>query len=87
EISVQFAPVIDEKSILEKNGVRIIRIKNNREIDGTWKVTHGGTKFTFTPAEHLSQNEQYKIQVTTKVKDRRGKKLAEEKVSLFSVRN
>ncbi|MGC1240292.1 MAG: Ig-like domain-containing protein [Chryseosolibacter sp.] len=85
KISVQFAPVIDEKSILEKNGVRIIRMKNNREIDGTWKITHGGTKFTFTPAEPLSQNEQYKIQVTTKVKDRRGTKLAEEKVSLFFV--
>jgi len=84
-ISVQFAPVIDEKSILEKKGIRIIRTKTNKEVNGSWKVSHGGTKFTFTPEQPLQKNEQYKINVTTLVKDKTGIKLAKEKIVQFKV--
>ncbi|MEX1239941.1 MAG: Ig-like domain-containing protein [Cyclobacteriaceae bacterium] len=85
EISVQFAPVINEKTILEGNAVRIIRLKNNKDINGKWKVSHGGTKFTFTPASPLQNKGQYKILVTTKVKDKTGTKLEKEKSVTFTV--
>ncbi|MEX2234807.1 MAG: Ig-like domain-containing protein [Cyclobacteriaceae bacterium] len=85
EISVQFAPVVDEPSILEKKAVKIIRAKDNKEINGSWKVSHGGTKFTFQPSQALLNNEQYKVLVTTKVKDKKGTKLEKEKIVVFKV--
>lgn len=87
DIYVQFAPVVNEKTILEKNAIRIIRTRDNSEISGRWKVSHGGTKFSFTPSQTLSENEQYKIQVTTKVRDKRGIRLAEPRESVFTVAN
>jgi hypothetical protein len=78
---------VDEKAILEKNAIRIIRTGDNSEISGRWKVSHGGTKFSFTPAQPLSANQQYKIQVTTKVRDKRGTRLAEQRESVFTVSN
>jgi Bacterial Ig-like domain len=84
-ISVQFAPVIDEKSILEKKGIRIIQKKNNKEVNGSWQVSHGGTKFTFTPEQLLQKNEQYTIDVTTLVTDKAGTKLDNEKIIQFKV--
>ncbi|MEP7108236.1 MAG: Ig-like domain-containing protein [Ferruginibacter sp.] len=84
-ISVQFAPVIDEKSILEKKGIRIVLAKTNQELSGSWKVSHGGTKFTFTPEQSLQKNKQYKIIVTSGVKDKAGTKLEKEKSIQFKV--
>ena len=84
-ISVQFAPVIDEKSILEKKGIRIIRTKTNKEVDGSWKVSHGGTKFTFTPEQPLQKNEQYEINITSQIRDQAGTKLEKEKIIQFKV--
>jgi len=84
-ISVQFAPVIDEKSILEKNGISIIHTKTNKDVNGSWKVSHGGTKFTFTPDQPLQKNGQYRINITSQVKDRAGIKLEKEKVVEFRV--
>lgn len=85
EIAVQFAPVIDEKSVFEKKGIRIIRTKDNKEVNGSWKVSHGGTKFTFTPEQPLNNNEHYKIMITSKVKDKVGTKLGKEKTVQFKV--
>ncbi len=84
-ISVQFAPVIDEKTILEKKGIRIICTKNNKDVNGKWKVSHGGSKFTFTPAQSLQKNEEYKINITTQVKDKAGTKLGKEMIAQFKV--
>jgi len=85
DISVQFAPQIDEKTIFDKKAVSVIRVKDNKVISGSWKVSHGGTKFTFSPANPLYQNEQYKILITTKVKDRKGNRLDQEKTVVFTV--
>jgi hypothetical protein len=84
-ISVQFAPVIDQESILDKKGITIIWSKTNKEIDGSWTVSRGGTKFTFTPRQPLQKNEQYKINVTTQVKDKAGTRLDKAKIIQFSV--
>jgi hypothetical protein len=85
QISIQFAPVIDEKTIIEGNAVKIIRLKDKKQVRGTWKASHGGTKFTFTPEAALQNNEQYRILVTTRVKDQKGMKLDKEKSVLFKV--
>jgi hypothetical protein len=85
EISVQFAPAVDEQTILGKKAVKVIRAKDRKEIDGNWKVSHGGTKFTFQPSRPLDNNEQYKVLVTTKVKDNKGIKLEMEKTAVFTV--
>jgi hypothetical protein len=83
EISVQFAPVIDEKSILEKKGIRIVRTKTNKEVEGSWRVSRGATKFTFTPGQPFQKNEQYKINITTVVMDNAGTRLEKEKITQF----
>jgi len=84
-ISVQFAPVMDEKSVLEKNGIRIIRTNTNKYVKGSWKVSHGGTKFTFTPEQPLQKNELYQIEITSLVKDKAGTRLDKEKIIKFKV--
>ena len=84
-ISLQFAPVIDENSIHEKKGITIIRTNSNEEVAGSWKVSHGGTKFTFTPIKALQKDEQYKIKVTSQVKDKAGTILDKEKIIQFKV--
>jgi hypothetical protein len=85
EISIDFAPVIDAQSITQEKGIRIIRIKNNQEVEGSWKVSHHGTKYTFIPAQALNKDEQYSIIVTTKVKDRAGTHLDHKKTVHFRV--
>jgi hypothetical protein len=86
EISVQFAPVIDEKSIFQNDGIRVAG-SSDKEVPGTWLVSHGGTKFTFQPEKALVKGEHYKILVTSKVKDSRGIPLQEEKSVSFRVTN
>jgi hypothetical protein len=85
-ISVQFAPVIDEKTVLENNAVRILSAKESKVVRGSWKVSHGGTKFWFTPENPLARGEQYKILITSKVKDKRGINLQDEKTVVFRVK-
>ena len=85
EISIDFAPVIDAKSIILEKGILITNSNNNQEVAGSWKVSHGGTKFTFLPAQPLSRNEQYRIIITTKVKDKAGTHLDRKKTVQFKV--
>jgi Bacterial Ig-like domain len=84
-LSVQFAPVIDENTILQNKAVTVIRAKDNQELTGTWKVSHGGTKFTFTPGQPLEKSEVYNIHVSSKVKDKAGIQLKNEKHTHFKV--
>ena len=86
-ISVQFAPVIDEETILGQKAISIIRVRTNKEVEGSWKVSHGGTKFTFKPGQPLQRNEQYKINISSGVKDKAGTKLDKAKVIQFTVGN
>jgi hypothetical protein len=83
-ISVQFAPVMDEKTILEKKGITITDI-DDREVKGLWKVSHGGTKFTFTPDQILQKNELYKVHISSAVKDKAGTKMGKGKTVQFKV--
>jgi hypothetical protein len=85
QITIDFAPVIDDQSIMKEKGVVIKSVKNNQEIDGTWKVSHRGTRYTFTPVKVLNKNEQYGIIVSTKVKDKAGTQLDMEKIFHFTV--
>lgn len=84
-ISVQFAPIIDESTILKDNAISIINVSNKIEVAGSWKASHGGTKFTFAPDKPLEKNAQYKIQVTTAVKDKNGTRMNKEKSAQFTV--
>jgi hypothetical protein len=85
EISIDFAPVIDAQSIIVEKGILITNTKNNQEVAGSWKVSHGGTKFTFLPAQALNKNEHYNIIITTKVKDKAGTHLDKKKIVQFNV--
>jgi len=83
KIFIHFAPVIDEKTILDNKGIKVVSLKDNKDIQGSWAVSRKGTKFTFTPSESFAANEQYKIIVTTGIKDQRGIKLDKESVYQF----
>lgn len=85
EISVYFAPVIDEKTILENDGIRLVSLSDNTAVKGNWKASHGGTKFTFVPEQALKNTEQYKIIISTKVRDKAGTHLDKEKTVRFKV--
>ena len=85
EIFVYFAPVIDEKTILENDGIRLVSLSDNTPVKGRWKASHGGTKFTFVPEQALKSNEQYKIIISTKVRDKAGTYLDKEKTVRFKV--
>ena len=71
-IRVQFAPVIDEKTIVGGRGIVITNVGENREVPGSWKVSHGGTMFSFVPAQPLAKGQQYEVSVTGEVKDKAG---------------
>jgi hypothetical protein len=85
QIIIDFAPVIDDQSIIRGKGIRIIRTKNNHEVAGSWIVSHRGTKYTFIPEQALNMNELYRIIVTKKVKDKAGIHLDKEKIVQFKV--
>jgi hypothetical protein len=85
EISIDLAPVIDSQNIIRDKGIMIVQTNNNKEVEGIWNVSHGGTKYTFIPANALNKNEHYSIIVTTKVKDKAGKHLDKEKIVHFRV--
>lgn len=83
-IWAQFAPVIDEKTVLERKGIRIVQLSDHKDVSGQWKVSHGGTKFTFTPDVALRPGEAYEILITRNVKDRSGIRLKDEKSIRFT---
>ena len=85
EIFVHFAPVIDEKTILDNQGIKVVRLKDNKVVAGRWKVSRGGTKYSFNANQPLNKGEAYKIIVTTNVKDKRGIKVDKEVVYRFGV--
>jgi hypothetical protein len=69
---VQFAPVIDEKTILDGKGIRVVHAESGKELKGSWKASHGGTKFTFLPDEPLARASRYEVSVTGAVRDKAG---------------
>ncbi|MCK4966692.1 Ig-like domain-containing protein [bacterium] len=84
-ITVHFAPVMDENSITNGSGVKIIRLKDNTQVKGKWKTLYKKTRFVFTPEQKLRENEKYKIIITTCVKNKNGTNLDKEKIAEFTV--
>lgn len=85
KIILNFAPVIDEKTIMEGHAIKVLKVNDKKEVNGTWKVSNGASKFTFTPEKPLVKNEQYLVTVSTKVKDKVGTPLEKEKKIKFKV--
>jgi hypothetical protein len=85
QIIVDFAPVIDPASIIKEKGIKILQSKSKLEVEGTWKASHKGTRYTFIPVKDLTENEQYIIEITTAAKDMRGIHLEQEKIVNFTV--
>jgi hypothetical protein len=85
QIVIDFAPVIETQSIINEKGIRIIRTQDNSEVSGSWKVSHGGTRYTFSPVQPLIKNEQYVVEVNKNAKDKAGTHLEQEKTVHFKV--
>ena len=85
KIILNFAPVIDEKTIMEGHAIKVLKVNDKKEVNGTWKVSNGASKFTFTPEKPLVKNEQYLVTVSTKVKDKVGTPMEKEKKIKFKV--
>jgi hypothetical protein len=86
QIYIHFAPAIDEKTILDNKGIRVVRMKDNAAVAGNWKMSRKGTKYSFIPNQAFASNEQYKIVITTNIKDARGIKLDKENVYHFKTK-
>jgi hypothetical protein len=41
-IFIHFAPVIDEKTVLDNKGIKVIRLKDNKEVAGRWQLHEKG---------------------------------------------
>jgi len=82
-VSIHFAPEMDEKSVTDGEGVKIIRMSNNKPVKGTWEISRHSTKFTFTPEIPFKEGEKYRVVVSKQVKNKAGTPLAEEKISEF----
>lgn len=85
QIYIHFAPVIDEKAVLNNKAIRVVSLKDNKDVAGSWKASRHGTKFTFVPSQPFNKNEQYKIIVTKGIKDMRGIALDKESTYQFKV--
>ena len=70
EISVNFAPAIDEKTVGNK-GLKLISLPGKKEVKGQWKMSCQGTKYTFVSDQSLPKG-RYQIEITPKIRDRRG---------------
>lgn len=71
-IWVQFAPVIDEKTIVGGRGITVVDLTDGRELKGSWKTSRRGTMFTFVPDQPLEKGREYEVSVTRAVKDKAG---------------
>lgn len=85
EITIDFAPVIDSRTILKEKAIVIMQTKNSQEVKGNWKVAHRGSRFSFMPEQAFNKGEQYSIHITTKVRDESGVKLDQERTTHFKV--
>ncbi len=83
EIAVHFAPIIDERTIHEGEGIRVIRLSDDSEVRGSWRSTRKGTRFVFEPEGPLASGETYRIVVTTDVRDKAGTPLEEQREVRF----
>jgi len=84
-ISIQFAPVMNEASVVDGRGVKITRSSDGSSVEGSWSSSRGGARFTFTPKENLAAGEQVKVIVTTRVKNSAGTSLDEPRIIEFTV--
>ena len=84
-IVIQFAPVMDESSVVDGRGVKITRSSDSSSVEGSWSSSRGGARFTFTPKENLAAGEQVKVIVTTRVKNSAGTPLDEARIAEFTV--
>jgi hypothetical protein len=85
QVWLQFAPVIDEKTVLTDHGIKVVNAEDKTDLGGTWKVSHGGTKFTFIPEKPFKKNAIYNIQVSAKVKDKAGISFPKTRTTHFKV--
>ncbi|HUV67315.1 MAG TPA: Ig-like domain-containing protein [Sedimentisphaerales bacterium] len=84
-ITIQFAPVMDEASIVDGRGVKIIRSRDGSPVKGFWTSSRQGARFTFAPKEDFRAGEKYKVIVTTHVKNEAGTPLDEARITEFTV--
>jgi hypothetical protein len=84
-VSIHFAPEMDEKSVTDGKGVKIIRMSNNKPLKGSWERSRQSTRFTFIPRDKFSDGEKYKIVVSAGVKNLAGTYLDKEVVSEFKI--
>ena len=84
-VSVHFAPKMDERSVTDGKGVKIVRMSNHKPVKGTWEISRQGTKFTFIPRNGYIGGEEYKIVISTNVKNQVGTHLDKEIISEFTI--
>jgi len=83
-ISIQFAPVMDEESIVDGRGAKVVR-GDGSPVEGSWSTLRQGARFTFTPEEDLSKSEKCKLTITTDVRNEVGTHLGEARIAEFTI--
>jgi len=83
-ISIQFAPVMDEESIVDGSGVKIV-VGDGSPVKGSWSKSRQSTRFTFTAKEDFREDEKYNVIITTHVKNEVGTHLDEARIVEFTI--
>ena len=81
-IEIKFSRAMDAESL--KDGIRVIRMADNKVIDGEWTAMHGNTTFIFS-SPLLIPGSKYKVEITDKCKAADGVALSEEFTKTFAI--
>lgn len=85
-ISIQFAPLMNEGSIVDGEGVKIIA-DDGSLVEGSWHKSRQGTRFEFIPAKDFKPGGKYKMIIAPQVKNEAGTQLGESKIVEFTIRD
>ena len=83
-ISIQFAPVMNEESVLDK--VKIISADGS-PVEGSWSKLRQGARYEFTSKVEFTESGKYQIIIPASVENEVGTQLGEERIVEFIVGN
>ncbi|MCK9479740.1 MAG: Ig-like domain-containing protein [Firmicutes bacterium] len=76
-VTVKFVPDIDAATVTNGENIKITRVDNGETVSGSWQSFQRGTLFKWTPTDVLDLGTEYRITLTTGIKDKLGRSITE----------
>ncbi len=68
-VEIQFAGRVDEESVIEGGGIKVLKLPEELAVEGSWEETSGNTRFSFTPEDAWEGRYVVKIEEGVRGKD------------------